>query len=251
MNLINRIRRTKRRTLLILVIVLLVALPVIGWVGWRLIRRAAYSPTSKQLDAWFSDPASRPALVTSLVKPCPGAPFRLPSVGFVGFLYGDPTAPYTPLNAHSGVDIFGYGDPGTVPVYAAYDGYLTRLAGWISAVIIRIPHDPLDPSRQIWTYYTHMANLSGERSFISDAFPPGTSEKFVTRGTRLGYQGLYNGGIGARPIGMHVHFSVVLSDSSGSFRNETYISNTLDPSPYFGFNVNATKNPTIPVECGS
>jgi hypothetical protein len=213
------------------------------WV-WQLFR---YSPTRDQLIAWVTNPASRSALTTDMQTPCPGAPFRLPSKGFVGFLYGDNTSPYTPFNPHPGVDVFGDGDPGMVPVYAAYDGYLTRLSGWISAVIIRIPHDPLDPTRQIWTYYTHMASESGDTSYISAEFPAGTSEKFVKQGTLLGYQGLYNGTAGA--ITMHVHFSVVLSDPDGSFRNEERFGNTIDPSPYFGLNLNAGKNPAIPVAC--
>jgi len=240
-------RRFDRR-LLILIISVLIIILLVG--GWWLIRRTAYSPTRGQLNAYASDPSSRPALITNLTQPCPGAPFRLPSVGFVGFLYGDPTAPYTPLNRHSGVDIFGNGDPDTIPIYAAYDGYLTRLPDWISSLIIRIPKDPLDPSRQIWTYYTHMASLTGDVSYVSSDFPPGTTEKFVKQGTLLGYQGLW-AGVGAAPILMHVHFSLVLSDANGSFRNETHIENTLDPSPYFGFNVNAGNHPTIPVHCGS
>jgi hypothetical protein len=47
------------------------------------------------------------------------------------------------INPHPGIDIFGNGAVGTVPVYAAYDGYLTREATWISAVVL--PHaDPGD-----------------------------------------------------------------------------------------------------------
>lgn len=207
------------------------------------------SPTAETLRAWFRAPEVRPTLISRFREPCPNAPFLLPSEGFVGFLYGDPTAPYTPFAPHTGIDIFGDGEVGTVPVYAAYDGYLTRLPEWRSTVIIRHPSDPLQPDRQIWTYYTHMASENGVQSYIVDDFPPGTHEKFVRRGTLLGYQGLYSGA--PYRIGMHVHFSVVLSAPDGSFRNETQIGNTLDPSPYLGFNVDARRNPTIPVRCGS
>jgi hypothetical protein len=230
--------------------IVLIALLLMGILGFWFYRWIRYSPTRTQLNAWVNDPSARAALTTAMSAPCPGAPFLLPSKGFVGFLYNDHTAPYTVFNAHTGVDIFGDGDPGAVPVYAAYDGYLTRLPDWKSAVIIRIPKDPLQPSRQIWTYYTHMASESGDQSYISADFPPGTQEKFVQQGTLLGYQGLYNGTAGYE-ITMHVHFSVVLSDSAGSFRNETYINNTIDPSPYFGFNLNAQNAPTIPVMCSA
>jgi len=41
------------------------------------------------------------------------------------------------------------------------------------------------------------------------------------------------------PTGMHLHFSIVLDDGAGGFRNELEIQNTVDPTPYFGFDVNA------------
>jgi hypothetical protein len=74
------------------------------------------SPTAETLRAWFRAPEVRPTLISRLATPCPNAPFLLPSEGFVGFLYGDPTAPYTPFAPHTGIDIFGDGAPGTVPV---------------------------------------------------------------------------------------------------------------------------------------
>jgi peptidoglycan LD-endopeptidase LytH len=230
-------------------LVVLILLGLASAVGAIAIRRwlRDNSPTGVALGRWFSDPSSRAELETHLTAPCPNAPFLLPSQGFVGFLYNDPSGPYTPLNPHPGIDIFGNGEVGTVPVYAAYDGYLTRLASWKSAVIIRIPRDPLDESRQIWMYYTHMASMDGAQSFISADFPAGTSEKFVAQGTLLGYQGLYTGN--ASRIGMHVHVSVVRSDPDGSFRNESIFDNTLDPSPYFGLTLNAGKPITIPVRC--
>jgi peptidoglycan LD-endopeptidase LytH len=241
------LRRFDRRILILLIVGAAMILVVLAW--WLL--RFVNSPTRSALDAWFNDPAARPALVTNLTAPCPGASFRLSSSGLIGLLYGDSSGLYTPINPHSGIDIFGDGDPGTVPVYAAYDGYLTRLPDWKSAVIIRVPKDPLNPSRQIWLYYAHMASQSGEQSYINPKFPPGTSEVSVQQGQFLGFQGLYNGGAGARPIGMHLHFSVVLSSEDGSFRNESRFTNTLDPSPYLGMTLNAANHPTIPARCGS
>lgn len=199
---------------------------------------------------WFDDPSSRPALATNMNgKACPGAPFILPSNGFIGLLWGDPAAPYTLLNTHTGIDIFGDGAPGTVPVYAAYGGTLTRLPSWIASVIIR-HDDPLQPGRTIWTYYTHMASVDASRSFIAPEFPPGTTEKPVEQGTLLGYQGEY-AGVGAAPIGMHVHVSIVQSEADESFKNEAYIDNTLDPSPYFGMKLNIADLPERPIRCSS
>ena len=50
------------------------------------------------------------------------------------------------------------------------------------------------------------------------------------------------------PTGVHLHFSIVLDDGNGSFRNELEIANTLDPSPYLGIALNARQNPAdLPV----
>lgn len=209
---------------------------------------SALSSSPAPIRRWFTDPASRPALATVMRgQPCPGAPFILPSDGLIGLLWNDPAGPYTVFNPHTGIDIFGDGEPGTVPVVAAYSGYLTRLPEWRASVIIR-HDDPLLPGRVIWTYYTHMASRAGDQSFIAPAFPPGSREVWVEQGTLLGYQGEYAGNSPA-PIGLHLHFSIVLSELDGSFRNEGRLANTLDPSPYLGMPVNTTNWPERPIAC--
>jgi len=226
---------------------LAVGVACLGLLAWQQPR------TSQDLISWFTQPDTRPELVTQAhLEPCPRAPFILPSPGFIGLFWGDTRRPYSRAHKHSGIDIFGDGEIGDVPVFAAFDGYLTRLPGWKSAVIIRHPQDPLDPSRQIWTYYAHMADEGGN-SFIAEAFPPGSVEAPVAQGTLLGYQGVYNGGNGQ--IGLHLHFSIVRDDSGGRFLNETNANNTLDPSPYLGMRLNyacadgvpqCTSNPRCP-----
>jgi murein DD-endopeptidase MepM/ murein hydrolase activator NlpD len=155
----------------------------------------------------------------------------MPTDGIIGYLWGDS---FRPGHSHQGVDIFGSTTPGVTPVVAAYEGYLRRNSDWRSAVIIRHPEDPLSPGRQIWTYYAHMADSDGN-SFISDSFPPGTTEMLVEAGTLLGYQGNYSG-YPDNPTGIHLHFSIVLDDGGGNYLNELEIRNTIDPLPYLGFN---------------
>jgi hypothetical protein len=148
------------------------------------------------------------------------------------------------------LDIFGPTGTdglGETPVVAVADGYLTRLPEWRSAVILRIPEDPLRPGRQIWVYYAHMADADG-RSYIVQAFPPGTTDDFVTAGTLLGYQGNYSADPD-NPTGMHLHFSIVEADGQGRFRSELQIENTLDPGPYLGLEVNASRAGDEPVTC--
>lgn len=218
---------------------------------WLLPRFSnSLSNSNPVIERWFTDISSRPALTTTMSRiPCPAAPFSLPSDGLIGLLWSDPAAPYTILNPHPGIDVFGDGDPGTVPVYAAYNGLLSRRSDWISSVIIK-HDDPLQAGRSIWSYYTHMATRDGSRSFIALTFPAGTSDTPVKRGDLLGYQGEY-AGVGRPPIGVQVHMSLVTSEDDGTFKNEAVIGNTLDPSPYFGMQLNIAGLPARPITCKS
>ncbi len=168
---------------------------------------------------------------------CGSAPFLMPTSGLIGYLWGDS---FRPGHRHQGIDIFGGGGLKQTPVVAAYAGYLSRQPNWKASLIIRIPEDPLQPARQIWMYYTHMADPEGT-PFIEPHFPPGTSEVFVEAGTLLGFQGNYSGDP-SNPTGIHLHFSIVLDDGQGHFRNELEFHNTLDPSPYLGLPLNAEQN---------
>ena len=200
-----------------------------------------------RVGAWLENPEAHSDWAVQAGERCPKAPFLIPTNGFIGFLWDDS---FRPGHRHQGLDIFGGGELGEVPVIAAYSGYLSRLPDWKASLIVRLPDDPLQPGRQIWTYYTHMANPQGD-SLIAAEFPPGTSEVFVQAGTLLGYQGNYSGTPG-NPTGVHLHFSIVLDDGGGHFRNELEIGNTLDPSPYLGIQLNGTENsgeiPVCPAE---
>lgn len=187
--------------------------------------------------AWLNDPNEHPEWAVQAGEKCAEAPFLIPTSGFIGYLWDDS---FRLNHRHQGIDIFGGSDVNTTAVYAAYSGYVTRLEDWKSSLIIRIPDDPLHPGRQIWIYYTHMAGPDGA-SFISDDFPPGTKEIPVGAGALLGYQGNYSGSNG-NPVGVHLHFSIVLDDGTGHFLNELEIQNTLDPSPYLGLPLNGKQN---------
>lgn len=200
----------------------------------------SYRPNAARLLAfrtWINDPAARPEWKVAAGSQCGSAPFRFPTDGFVGFLWGDS---FRPGHTHQGIDIFAGTDIGVTRVISAYPGYLTRMPDWRSTVIVRVPDDPLSPGRQIWLYYTHMADEEGN-SFISPDFPPGTFEVPVDTGTFLGYQGDYSGEPG-NPVGIHLHFSIVEDDGTGKFKNELDIANTLDPSPYLGLPLNGYEN---------
>ena len=188
--------------------------------------------------SFLNDPASSQNLVIQAGTRCGAAPFTFPTTGMVGYLWDDV---FNAGHRHQGIDIFAGTQVGVTPVIAAYSGYLTRLADWKSSLIVRVPSDPLNPGRQIWLYYTHMADSNGN-SFVDAAFPPGTSEQYIETGTQLGYQGNYSGDPG-NPVGVHLHFSVVRDDGQGHFKNELDIANTYDPSPYLGLSLNAIENP--------
>jgi murein DD-endopeptidase MepM/ murein hydrolase activator NlpD len=224
---------------------LVLAIPVaIAAVGIYLYyNNGTSSARTKQVFEWLNDPASRPDLMMTSGTSCGDAPFIFPTDGLIGFIWDDS---FRPGHRHAGIDIFAGTDAGVTPVVAAYAGYLTRQSDWRSSVIIRIPDDPLQTGRQIWVYYTHMADPQGN-SFIAPEFPLGTSEVYVEAGTFLGYQGNYSGNPAA-PVGVHLHISVVEDNGFGNFKNELDIENTYDPSPYFGLPLNAhTNSDTIPV----
>ncbi len=225
----------------LLVSILFVLLMVGGYFIYR--DNASKLTRSARVLAWLRDADIYPAWSIRAGERCNDAPFLYPTSGFIGYLWGDS---FRLGHSHQGIDIFGGTGLNQTVVLVAYPGYLTRLPEWKSSLIVRIPQDPLDPSRQIWTYYTHMADAEGN-SFIFPEFPPGTTELYVEAGTVLGYQGNYSGDP-FNPTGVHLHFSIVQDDGQGQFRNELEIRNTLDPSPYLGLPLNANLNPgDIPV----
>ncbi len=220
-------------------IILIAIIAVVLAFGAFMLYKTYLLPDSRmrKVIAFIRNPVAYAEFVVPAQSRCGDAPFTMPTSGMIGFIWDDS---FRPGHRHQGIDIFAGTDVGETPVYAAYDGYLTRMPDWKSSLIIRIPSDPLQPDRQIWTYYTHLADPNG-KSLIVDDFPPGTSDIYVTAGTLLGYQGNYSGTPG-NPTGVHLHFSIVRDDGNGKFLNELEINNTLDPSPYFGLALNAREN---------
>jgi murein DD-endopeptidase MepM/ murein hydrolase activator NlpD len=226
----------KKATKFILIGLLAIVICTLAYQAFSYVRRLN-DPRSQSFLQWATgDAAARANLITVQRKTCPGAPFILPADGFIGLLYEDPRGPYSSRNPHQGIDIFSNTEPGLTPIYAAYDGYVTREKEWVSSLIIRVPDDPLHPGEQIWLYHTHMADRDGN-DFIEDAFPPGTEELFVKQGTLLGYTGDYNGR-SPRTVWVHLHFSIVKDDGNGRYQNELEFNNTLDPTPYLGLPLN-------------
>lgn len=238
-----RNNRQQIRTLLIFgVLAVFVCLVAAGFYVYR--SYGINVGRSGQVMKWLRNPTAYPDWAVKAGQRCGTAPFMMPTDGFIGFLWDDS---FRIGHRHQGIDIFGGAGVNQTPIIAAYAGYLTRLPDWKSTVIIRIPEDPLQPGRQIWTYYTHMAGPQGD-SYISERFPAGTYEQFVEAGELLGYQGNYSGTPG-NPTGVHLHFSIVLDDGEGQFLNELEIENTLDPSPYLGLPLNAKHQVTSAPVC--
>lgn len=215
--------------------ILAVAIITAGITAYHLYRPNAIRVN--KFRQWMRDPAAHPDWKLTAGSQCGTAPFLFPTDGFAGFLWGDS---FGLRHTHQGIDVFAGTDVGITPVVSAYPGYLTRLPEWKSALIVRVPSDPLQPGRQIWLYYTHLADRFGN-SYIAEDFPAGTTEKFVEAGVFLGYQGNYSGDP-SNPVGVHLHFSIVEDDGTGKFKNELEIKNTLDPSPYLGLPLNGYEN---------
>jgi len=211
----------------IIVIILVGTLAGLGIYTFRSLRPSARR--SLNVIEWIRNSKEHSEWAIQAGTRCGEAPFIFPTNGFIGYLWDDS---FKLGHRHQGIDIFAGTGVDETPVIAAYPGYLTRLPEWKSSVIVRVPEDPLHPGQQIWVYYTHMADPSGN-SFISPDFPVNTSEKFIEAGTFLGKQGNFSGDP-HNPVGVHLHFSIVKNNGQGSFLNELEIGNTLDPSPYLG-----------------
>ena len=112
------------------------------------LRRDSGGLRTERVLSWLYDSGSHPEWAILVGERCREAPFLLPTSGFVGFLWDDS---FRAGHRHQGIDIFGGSQNNVTPVVAAYDGYLTRLPEWRSAVIIRIPSDPLNPEEQCET----------------------------------------------------------------------------------------------------
>jgi murein DD-endopeptidase MepM/ murein hydrolase activator NlpD len=214
--------------------------------GFFIYRNILRDTRAAGLSTIFRNVVNKPKITIQAGEKCGDAPFLMPTNGSVRYFWDES---FRPGHRHQGIDIFGRQGLNVTPIIAAYPGYLTRLPEWKSTVIIRHPKDPLDPGRQIWTYYTHMADPQAN-SFIVPEYPPGTTEVYVEAGALLGFQGNYSGNPG-NPTGVHLHFSIVKDDGRGRFRNELEFQNTLDPSPYLGIQVNANKELGELPECMS
>ena len=225
-----------KKPLWIALLVLFLGIVIAG----LLIYHHYFSPDerSRKVFNFIRNPEKYSKWIMPALTRCGDAPFVMPTSGMIGFIWGDS---FRPGHRHQGIDIFSGTDVGITPVYAAYDGYLTRNVDWKASLILRVPSDPLHPGEQIWLYYTHLADSQGH-SLIDAAFAPGVEDVFVPAGTRLGTQGNYSGTPG-NPTGIHLHFSIVRDDGQGGYLNELEIRNTLDPSPYFGLPLNAANNP--------
>jgi murein DD-endopeptidase MepM/ murein hydrolase activator NlpD len=217
----------------------LVVVVLVGWFGFR-VYRAYFGGRNSAVMKFILNPEKYQDWVTPQGQTCDGAPFSMPTEGYIGYYYDDS---FRPLQRHQGIDIFGGKATGETPIFSPYDGFLSRQEGWKSSLIIRIPQDPTTAEpQQIWVYLTHLADLQGS-SLIADKFPPSSLEIPVKKGDLLGYQGNYSG-TPAQPVGVHLHLSIVMDDGKGHYLNELKIDNTYDPSPYFGMNLRAS-NPTV------
>jgi len=130
---------------------------------------------------------------------CPGAAWPLPTSSALGLRWYNKT-----------LSLMGIGYDNTVPVYAVAGGRLMRRADWPDAVAI-LHDDPLEPGQQMWAFYGGMASREGETSYVSAAFPPGSTNVPVKAGELLGYQGSY------RYAWTHLHFAVLPPLTDGSF----------------------------------
>jgi len=153
------------------------------------------------------------------IKQCPGATWQLPGDSSLGLKWQD-----------GGLNFFGQGVAGKVPVYAVADGLLTRRVDWADAVAIQ-HDDPLRPGMKLWSHYSDMMAANGIDSYVAEDFPIGAENVPVKAGQLLGYEGSWSG----RPqwsSWIHVHFALIQAADSGQFPAQISSGIVVDPSPY-------------------
>jgi hypothetical protein len=177
------------------------------------------------------------ATANNSIDACSGAIWRLPTDASLGIEW-----------TKSGIDFFGYGKEGSIPVYAVADGLLTRLPGWVDAIAI-LHDDPLNPAKKVWSYYSGMADDNGTESYVLADFPAGITNIPVKSGQVLGYQGSWSG-VPLWRKWVHTSFAVV--DASGgqnSFPEEISAQITLDPVSYLGLNIDTGNKNLQALKC--
>jgi 4-amino-4-deoxy-L-arabinose transferase-like glycosyltransferase len=150
---------------------------------------------------------------------CPQSAWRLPSDGTRGVQWNE-----------GGLDFFGQGNEGAVPVYAVADGLLMRRTDWADGVAI-LHDDPLHPGSQVWALYAGMAAANGVDSYVVDDFGLGDTGIPVKAGQLLGYQGSWSG----RPLWpewVHVYFILIRAPEGGGQPRNVGLDDILDPAPY-------------------
>jgi hypothetical protein len=171
--------------------------------------------------------------VTTEIQSCSAAVWKFPSSVRLGIQLRD-----------NGIDFFGQGNEGKIPVYAVADGLLTRLLDRSDAVAIQ-QEDPLRPGRKIWALYDGMASADGRTSYISEEFLTATSLP-VKAGHLIGYQGKWSG-TPNWPMWIHVHFTVV--DIGDQLPGMVTSMSFLDPAAYLGLALDASNQNVQSMRC--
>ncbi len=167
---------------------------------------------------------------------CLGAVWRLPSDGALGVQWES-----------GGLNFFGRGNLGEVPVYAVADGLLMRPPDWNDAVAIQHA-DPLNPGATVWSVYGGMSAANGTDSLVAKDFPIGVENVPVKAGQLLGYQGSWSGNP-SWPKWMHALFILTRPTDQGAFPTQFTPSLALDPTPYLNLALQAENKNMQPLQC--
>ncbi len=162
----------------------------------------------------------RPVTEAVSTLACAGSAWQLPSASPMGIKW-----------QNNGLDFSsGQGQKNKIAVYAVADGLLTRQTDWFDAVAV-LHDDPLQSGSQVWTYYAGMAAANGVDSFVSQDFPPGSTNVTVKAGQLIGYQGTWSG----KPLWAtwtHMHFAVIKPAEKNNFPANLTHAERLDPTQY-------------------
>jgi hypothetical protein len=173
---------------------------------------------------------------TTRLDTCPGVQWRLPSDGSLGIAW-----------MKDGLDFFGRGNEGSIPVHAVADGVLTRLPGWVDVVAV-LHEDRLRPGKKVWAIYGGMAAANGADSFVAEDIPEGTTNLPVKSGQLLGYQGSWSE-TPQWPKWVHMSFALTEGMAQESLPEDLSAKDTLDPAQYLGLIVEPGNESHQPLKC--
>ena len=197
--------------------------------------RAHYRVTAHYEQTFVYQPRTRHQ--STLISECENGVWALPTTAYLGYRYRDGLLAF-----------YGAGAEGQVPVKAVADGLFYRLEGIPEGSFLILHEDPLNPGEKLIAYYGDMRSYQGDRIFISEAFLGNVQGVSVSKGETIGFQGMWSGSPNQQDW-LHITFGLAPYDSQFLEEPDLLFENLIDPSVYFGIEIDTGAKSVKPIKC--